>query len=113
MSRANTNQKKPSGNVKNVPDLPPGLKGINSNSTMDARAAEFNMLNNHDWDEDPTGETALKRIDFTNAGFYCPSKEYKSPNDASLKLEQSKTRIQELLKQARSNQVNQFRSAMH
>ena len=39
---------------------------------------DFHIMQSIDYEEDPFGEEALKKINFHNRGTYCPKKEFNS-----------------------------------
>jgi len=39
-------------------------------------------MQNIDFEEDPSGQQALKKINFHNAGYCCPRKEFATPREA-------------------------------
>lgn len=55
------------------------------------------------------GRYALRKIDFTRSGISCGRKEFVSKDEAIKALELSKTRVSEIMQQARSIHVNQFK----
>lgn len=71
-----------------------------------SRGREFAMLLKIDNEDDPHGERALQMVDFTSSGLYCPRKEFSDPKDAQRVLDESKTRISELLNNARHTQLH-------
>ena len=65
-----------------------------------------------DSSEDPTGKFALRKIDFSRGGMSCGRKEFTSKDEALKALEQSKTRVSEIMQQARSMHLNQFKRSV-
>ena len=58
------------------------------------------------------GIEAMKKINFHRGGMAFTRKEFNSPMEAIKALEMSKSRVAELMQQARSNSLNQFKGAV-
>ena len=58
---------------------------------------DLQVLGAIDSSEDPTGKFALRKIDFTRSGMSCGRKEFGSKDEALRALEQSKTRVSEIM----------------
>ena len=54
----------------------------------------------------------MRKIDFTSGGMSCGRKEFSSKTDAMKALEQSKTRVSEIIDQARSQHLNSFKRSV-
>jgi hypothetical protein len=65
-----------------------------------------------DNEDDPNGMKKLQEVNFRWAGIHCNKMDYSSPNAAAQALEQSKSRISDLLQEARNTQVHSFKQAM-
>lgn len=74
--------------------------------------SDLNVLQNIDSQDDPMGYEALKKINFHNKGMAFTRKEYNSPKDAIMALEVSKSRVTEMMNQARAQHMNQFKNAV-
>ena len=70
------------------------------------RMTDLQILGQIDSQEDPQGQYALRKIDFTSGGMNCGRKEFSSKADALKALEVSKTRVSELMQQARNMHLN-------
>lgn len=73
---------------------------------------DLQILGQIDSQEDPKGQYALRKIDFTSGGMNCGRKEFSSKADALKALEISKTRVSDLMQQARSIHLNQFKKSV-
>ena len=58
------------------------------------------------------GYEALKKINFHNKGMAFTRKEFNSPKDAMKALEVSKSRVTDMMNQARQQHMNQFKSTI-
>ena len=76
------------------------------------RMTDLQILGQIDSQEDPQGQYALRKIDFTSGGMNCGRKEFSSKADALKALEVSKTRVSELMQQARNMHLNQFKKSV-
>lgn len=76
-----------------------GLSRREQNSKIKGQANlnDFQIIQNIDLEEDPTGEMALKKINFHNSGLCCPRKEFATPREAIKALQQSKTKVTEMM----------------
>ena len=74
--------------------------------------SDLNVLQNIDTQDDPLGREALKKINFNKGGMAFTRKEYNSPKDAIKALELSKTRVADMMSQARNNHLNVFKDAV-
>jgi hypothetical protein len=69
---------------------------------------DYHLIQQIDYDDDPQGFEALKKIDFNNRGAYFPKKEFISNIDAVNALELSKKKINRIIEQGRNKHVTQF-----
>ena len=76
------------------------------------KLTDLQILGMIDSNDDPQGQYALRKIDFTRGGMNCGRKEFSSKADALKALEVSKTRVSELMNQARSIHLNQFKKSV-
>ena len=74
--------------------------------------SDLNVLQNIDSSDDPLGREALKKINFNKGGMAFTRKEYNSPSDAIKALEMSKSRVHEMMSQARNNHLHVFKDAV-
>ena len=77
-----------------------------------SRLNDLQVLQGIDSTEDPTGKFAMRKIDFTRSGISCGRKEFLSKDEAMKALEQSKTRVTEIMQQARTMQLNKFKGSV-
>ena len=91
--------------------LSPGDKRHGRHHTNHA-LSDLNVLQNIDSQEDPMGRDAMKKINFQSGGMAFTRKEYNSPKDALKALEVSKSRVAEVMEQARAHSLNQFKNAV-
>ena len=75
------------------------------------RLTDLQILGQIDSSEDPEGQFAMTKIDFRSGGISVGHKEFGSKNDALKALEQSKTRVSEIMQQARSMHLNSFKKS--
>ena len=75
---------------------------------MSGLMRDYHLIQQIDYDDDPRGEEALKKIDFNNRGTYFPKKEFGSSQDAQHALDLSKKKIERVLEQGRNKHVSQF-----
>ena len=77
------------------------------------RLSDLQVLQGIDSAEDPGGRLALRKIDFTRGGVgTLGRKEFSSKDEALRALENSKTRVSEIMSQARSMHLNQFKRSV-
>ena len=62
---------------------------------------DYQIIQAIDLEEDPDGQLALKKINFHSSGICCPRKEFATPRDAIIALQQSKAKVTEMMHQAR------------
>ena len=74
--------------------------------------SDLNVLQNIDSQDDPLGREAIKKINFSSGGMAFTRKEYNSPKDALKALEVSKNRVAEMMEEARTNHLSQFKDAV-
>ena len=69
----------------------------NSKKKANNRLTDLQILGQIDSSEDPEGQFAMTKIDFRSGGISVGNKEFGSKNEALKALEQSKTRVSEIM----------------
>lgn len=80
--------------------------------TTKRRMTDLQILSQIDSQEDPRGEYAIRKIDFTNGGMSFGRKEFSSKTDAFKALEDSKIRVADMMAKARNQQLNSFKKSV-
>lgn len=73
---------------------------------------DLQILSQIDYAEDPQGKYALRKIDFSRGGVCCGRKEFSSKDEAMRALENSKTRVTEMMMLARNMHMNSFKRSV-
>ena len=76
------------------------------------RLTDMQILQQIDTAEDPLGHDAMRKIDFRSKNISMGRKEFTSKGEALQALEQSKSRVTEIMQKARDMHLNKFKSSV-